>query len=170
MSDVKRMSAREKDALLYLAVADDAIGKATGELKGRMKMIRFGSRDLAMIRKRIAWIHEAVMNTMPTEQHQGYLRTLHDTEYMIGSRGPVRRNKAKINQEWGMWVSYHCMNVIMSGCRDKCLTCALDTEGQRRCPLRKAFDELFNDAPDKAGGECPYQEALVFGEMEEIDP
>lgn len=163
MADTKRMSAQERDGVMRLAVADDAIGLACEDLGERLRGIKYGKRDLGLIRAKIRKIHESVMQTMPEEQHRSYIRTLAMTTYQLGVRGPAGGGKRV--DGYGLALEFWVVGALVDACKEKCLVCGLDTEGQRKCELRKALDVIGNDIEDKAGGGCPYQDVIALGEI-----
>ena len=158
MSERKRMTAAERDVMMNLSVADQIVTNAIRDMPpARMRMIRWMKRDLRMIEVKLSKILCAVMDTMPAEQIRTYSNTLRDCSFTTGVKCYARNsNEGRRKDEYGMYLSFNELEALFKGCRDRCMMCGLDTEGIRRCELRKALDAIPNDAPDSDGTDCPY--------------
>lgn len=98
MSETKRMTASEREALMRLNVAFEIMALDVMEpLAERMKMIPGARRDLAMMSKRITRIIEAVPGTIPDNQLKTYLNNLKMVSYTIGVRNPGKLQRDERN-------------------------------------------------------------------------
>ncbi len=155
MSEIKRMSGAEREILGTLGVADQIVTNAVRDLREeRYKLVPNLKRDLRLCQTALDRLLLAFVESVPKEQRLAYVRTLRDTSYTTGVRCRARYGNARLDDEYGMYLTFSQINGLMNAAREKCMLCGLDTEGQRRCPLRKVLDEIPNDAPDSDG--CPY--------------
>lgn len=153
----KRMTSSERDVLMHLSVANQILTNAVRDMPpARMRMVRFMKRDLRMIEVRLDKILSQIMDTLPTEQIRQYARALQDSSYTVGVKCGARNNIGTRKDEFGMYLTYAQLETLFDACKEKCMMCGLDTEGIRRCALRKVLDEIPNDAPDSDGTDCPY--------------
>lgn len=155
--DRKRMTATERDVLMHLSVADQILTNAVREMPpARMAMVRYMKRDLRMIEVRLEKILRQIVDTLPPEQIRTYARALQDSSYTVGVKCGARNNIGARKDEYGLYLTFAQLETLFDACKDKCHYCGLDTEGIRRCALRKVLDEIPNDAPDSDGTDCPY--------------
>lgn len=153
----KRLTGSEREALVQINVALDVLMKARGELKARVNTIPGGNRDIGLVIAKLTKMLGYFAATVPKEQLKTYLNNLKMASITIGVMNPA--TSARDEDHYGMWLPYKTINELFKGCHDKCLMCTLDTEGQRRCALRKALDSIPNDLAQNEGN-CPY-----YGEM-----
>lgn len=154
----KRLTGSEREALVNMSVALDVLMKAQPDLKARAKMVNGGNRDIAMVIAKLTKLMERFYDTITAEQLRTYYNNLKMASITVGVKNPATLGKRK-SDDYGMWLSYEAINQLFEGCHDKCLMCGLDTEGQRRCSLRKALDSIPNDLAQNEG-ECPYYEVI----------
>lgn len=161
MSEVKRLTAGERYQLMALGVANQILANACGEAEQRVRMVPGGWRDLRMIRTVLDRLLDRIMDTMPKEQVRAYAHSLHDASYTVGVRCRAVDNETLRQQEHAIYLSLYALNALGDAAREKCMMCGLDQHGQAKCPLRKAFDEMPNNAPDRSGGGgCPYYSVI----------
>lgn len=156
--ETKRLTATEKEALVRMNVALEVLTKEPQYLRERAALIPGAKRDLAMIAKRIEGLMEQFALTIPQEQARTYLNALGMASYVIGVRRPG--DHGRDDKNYGMWLPNEVINALVDGCHDHCLMCSADTEGRKRCHLRKMLDTLPNDGPDRGDGDCPYYELM----------
>lgn len=153
----KRMSATERDALMSIGVASQIITNALRDLREeRYKLVPNMKRDLRMIEKVIERVVLRFMDSIPMAQRRTYVNSLRDGSYTVGVKCRAHNNEAQRQDEYGLYLTFAQINELLHAAREKCKFCDLDTEGIRRCPLRKTLDEIPNDAPDGDGNDCPY--------------
>ena len=155
----KRLTASEREALTRLSVACDIIDKTKAELDKRRKMIPYGSRDTEMVKKVLEKLLANYIKTIPIEQLPSYVNNMRMVSYVVGVKRPGVIG-GRDEENFGMWLPYETLNILFDGCHDKCITCMEDTEGQKRCRLRKALDSIPNDVEDKGDGSCPYYSVI----------
>lgn len=159
MSETRRMTASEREALMRLNVAFEIMALDVLEpLAERMKMIPGARRDLAMMSKRITKIIEAVPGTIPDNQLKTYLNNLKMVSYTIGVKHPGKLERDEKN--YGIWLPFETLTALLAGCHDHCLMCHEDKAQRRACELRKALDAIPNDTIDREDGDCPYYTLL----------
>ena len=160
MSETRRMTASEREALMRLNVAFEIMALDVMEpLAERLKMIPGARRDLAMMSKRITKIIEAVPQTIPDHQLKTYLNNLRLVTYTIGVKNPGKLIK-RDEKNYGMWLSFETLAALLDGCHDHCLMCHEDRAQRRACELRKALDMIPNNTNDREDGDCPYYTVL----------
>lgn len=148
----KRLYSGERDAMNELAVIVKLVPEITEELGERIGMVKYGKRNLGMLKYTVNALVEGIVKTIPSKQLEAVTRNLADSALTIGVRAV---NKQGHNDEWGLWVSNDNMEVITNAAQSKCLTCDLKDGRERECPLRKALDEIGTDVNHEAKG-CGY--------------
>ena len=154
MSDTIRLTASDRESLMRLNVAYEILLTEGAHLERRLRMIDGGMRDWGLLKKKINQLMEYMTATIPEDQMMTYLRSMQMTSYTIG----IKRPGATIRNEkdFGMWLSYAVINRLLDGCHDHCMMCSEDKAKRRACELRKALDEIPNDAPERDDDDCPY--------------
>ena len=156
-----RMTATEREALIRVNLGLTFLLDDVKPLENRTRMIKRGGWLLATARGCLQkYIHEA-LKTVSLDQLKTLNRTIRETTYSVGVRCPATQNRdiEKI-RDFGIVVSYESMHVLLDACKEKCHLCGYDTEGQRRCPLRKALDSIPNDQIREGQDECPYYQII----------
>ena len=153
---VKRLTAPERYYMMSLGVANQIISNACKDAEQRVRMVPNGWRDLKMLRAVLDKLLNKIMDTMPAEQVRAYAHSLHDASFTVGVKCRAVDNETLRQQEHAMYLSLYALNALGDAAREHCMMCNLDPHGQAKCPLRKAFDELPNNAPDLESGGCPY--------------
>ena len=155
--DRKRMTATERDAMMYLAIGCDIVESAKKKLSDR-------TRGISRARSRLGianWAMESLLNdymaTMPTEQLITFRNNMKMCTYVIGVKSPTGSRRDEKN--YGMWISFDTLNKILAGCHDHCLMCDKNKAERNACELKKALDEIPNDTEEKEG-DCSYYGVL----------
>lgn len=151
------LSASEKNSLIRLNVAYEILASDSKSLDKRIGRVKYGRRDIAMIRSKIHSIMRQINDTIPDDQMPTYVRALEMAEFVVGAKRP---GGSRDDRTWGMWISYSELNALLDGCHDHCMMCSMDLAQRRACGLRKAMDVIPNDAPVKDDGDCPYYTLL----------
>lgn len=159
MSDVKRMTASEREALTRINLGLSFLLVETAALEKRTAMIPNGKFWLGAARSALTKYTQAVYDTIPNEQLLTIRRSIMETGYTVGVLCGARANVNR-TKEMGLVVPFDVITTLVNGCNDHCLTCALDTEGQKRCQLRKALDAIPNDTVDRDDGGCQYRNMI----------
>lgn len=149
----KRLYASEREAILRLELAMQFLGIGKRDLAGRLEMVERGKCDAGMLQNRLQALLLRIYRTVPTNQLENLKHSLHSMQYVIGV-GPGGRQH---NAEYGFWLSFDQINTILAALKDHCLMCNLDLEGQRKCKLAGALDDMGNDLHDLPGGGCKYR-------------
>lgn len=149
-----RLTATERDALVRMFIALDILTEQKEALKARAGTVPGARRDLAMIAAKAAKLIDAFTKTVPPEQVTTFVNSLKLAGYTIGVKAPGKATRDDKN--YGTWISYEALGVLLEGCKDHCFTCGLDLTGRRACRLRKTLDAIPNDTKDRPDGECPY--------------
>lgn len=161
MPDEKRirMTASERESLTRINLGLSFLLTEPQNLERRTRMIKKGKFWLGAARKALEKYTESAYLTVPPEQLLTIRRSIMETGYYVGVKcgATVNVNRTK---EMGLVLPFDVITTLVNGCNDHCLTCALDTEGQRRCKLRKALDAIPNDNPDRDDGGCPYRNMI----------
>ena len=149
----KRLTASEREALVRLSVALEILIGEPKHLTARAALVPGAKRDMAMMASRIRKLMEGFTATIPPEQLLIYRRALQMASYTVGVRRP---GEPRDEKDYGIWLPWEVMNVLLQGCHDHCMMCDLDKGQRRACPLKKALDTIPNDQPDRSDGDCPY--------------
>lgn len=145
----RRIRGSEAESFKQLHVASDILDGLRRDLNERAGMVKWGRRDLAAASTLLNKVFEAMLETVPLSQLETMSRNLKSACFWTGTRRPgERENKT----DFGMWVSWDTINGLIEASRDRCLTCALNPQEQRKCPLAKALDELPVEKDETARG------------------
>ncbi|MBQ3424413.1 MAG: hypothetical protein IJH38_04355 [Clostridia bacterium] len=158
MSQTKRLTASEREALLRMNMAADILMRDIHELDQRAKLVPYARRDLAMLAAVAKRLLTGFRDTIPEEQLRTYLNALSAASYVVGIKRPGAPTRNE--KDYGMWLPYEVLNALLAGCHDHCMMCDLDKAGRRACPLKKALDIIPNDSEDRPDGDCPYYTLL----------
>ena len=149
-----RLTASEREAMMRLQVAVDILLSAPEMLARRIKLVKYGKRDCAMMAAVTKRLVGQLLETIPPDQLTSMVRNIETASYLVGVKtpGPLTRD------EWnyGTWVSYNALTTLVNGCHEACQLCALDAQARRSCKLRKALDSIPNELADRETGDCPY--------------
>lgn len=152
----RRLTADERYQMMSLGVAGQILANAVKRAEKRVRMVPGGWRDLKLVEAKLKTLLEKIMDTMPTEQIRAYAHSLHDADFTVGVRCRAVNNEALRESEHAMYVSLSSLSALGDAAQEKCMMCGLDKAGQAKCPLRKALDELPNNAGERFDGGCPY--------------
>lgn len=157
MSERKRMTATERETLGALSVASQIMSNAVRDLNGeRCKLVKNMRRDLRLCEVTLDRLLQRIVYSIPPEQQRSYAHTLMDTSYTVGAKCRARNGSRASDDEYGMYLTFHQINELLTAAREKCMMCDMTKETIARCTLRKAFDEIPTDAPASDGTDCPY--------------
>ena len=154
-----RLRASERVAAMRLAICRAILKRGIGDLDKRAATIPGCKRDLALCTKLIDKNLVAIKDTLPAEQGDLFEQSLAGVTYELMTRCPATsHNDKKWAEENGMWLPFNVINALFDGAREKCMMCSYDTEGQRRCALRKALNVIPHDIEHSGEdeGKCPY--------------
>ena len=154
MAETKRLTASERESLLRLNVAVDILAKEPEKIAVRARMIPYARRDLAMMRAKITKLLRQFLDTIPEQQKWSYVRSLDTASYVVGAKRPAGDIQDRKN--YGTWISFADLNMLLAGCHDHCLMCPSDKAQRRACKLRKVLETVPNDTEDREDGDCPY--------------
>lgn len=142
MAERKRLNAHERDALLGLKVAqlilldDESMFKP---LESRLGIIPYGKRDLGLAKSAVNRLVSNLFNSVPQVQYDTMKRHMASSGYEIGVKRPGSQTK---DNDYGMWLSWNQLKVLLSSTTDKCLVCTADTQQQACCSLAKCLDSM----------------------------
>lgn len=145
----KRLNASEQDGIHNLFGVMHLLQGA--QLDKRLSGIRYGKRDLGMLRAKTAALAAAILDTVPTQQLVQIYKNLDGLCVSVG----VKNVTGYRYSEYGRWISDAALLKIGELCREHCMMCTLDTGQQHKCEFRRAMDELPVDLPEHSTG-CPY--------------
>lgn len=149
----KRLTHDEYDALIGLETVHAVLksAKTWPALKDRLSKIKYGARDSAMITNGLGRIVKALYNDVPYEQLKTLSNNLHMSELHVG----VKTTNKYSQKDYGMILSWEQLDELGRAAMEKCITCSLDSQQQRQCPLAKVLDQLPVHKDDSAKG-CGY--------------
>lgn len=159
MEDRKRVTASEREALMRINLAMSFLMDEPVHLKNRSKMVKNGAFLLGSARSALERYMDGAYRTIPAEQLMTIRRSIMETAYRVGIKCSATAN-ANRDKEWGVVVPNETINLLFDACSDHCLMCGLDTEGQKKCKLRKALDAIPNDSVDEPDGACQYRKMI----------
>lgn len=153
MVEKRRLTHDEYDAYVSLKGAQAVLRSPVvlPRLRGRIKGIKYGPRDEALVVRTLDRLLDAMWDTIPDKQADTLDRNLEMSELYVGVRTTRKFDKS----EYGMVLSWNQINLLRDAAREKCLTCSRDITDQRRCPLKKLLDELPGERDENARG-CGY--------------
>lgn len=154
MAETKRLTASERDALLRMNVAAEILIEDIRELDARAALVPFARRDMAMLAAVARRLLKGFGATIPEGQIRTYWNALNMTSYVVGIKKPGAMTGDEKN--FGLWVPFEALNLMMAACHDHCLMCPGDKGQRRACPLRRALDMIPNDTEEREDGDCPY--------------
>lgn len=152
--DKKRLNAAEQIALYNIEAAIRALELAKPLAQQRMgmkgaKAMFFGAEGSL---KRLL---EMIKGTMPDEQRTAFAMNARTLKYWFKIAPPMRRF-----DDDGCWISLEGVDAILDAAREKCLVCTLDVQGQRKCPLAKAMNQVPVRGMDEHSHGCGYHSGL----------
>lgn len=113
------------------------------ELDPRFRQGKNGARDLGLLRATLDRLVEQLLDTVPLEELVSVRANAKALRCTVGVR-PVRDSQL---QEYGRFVSYEQLDVLIKACDDHCLMCSLEPHEVRSCALRKAIGAIGGYAP-----------------------
>lgn len=157
MYDANRLKASEREAMMRMALAEDFLLKNKRDLDSRLMRIHRGHNLISVICGMIRKLNLLLYGTIPEDQMKSFTRNIQSLTYCIGVQRPQGNDRSG---DFGLWLSFDTINVLLDALKDHCLMCNLDTVEQRKCPLAKALDEVGNNIDDKHTGFCRYKGVL----------
>lgn len=153
VAEKQRLTHDEYDAFVSLKGAQAVLRSPTvlPRLKDRLKGIKYGSRDAALVVRTLDRLVDALQDTVPDKQSDTLERNLAQSELYVGVRTTRKFDKS----DYGMVLSWDQLNALREAAREKCVMCTLDTQEQRKCPLAKLLDALPGERNENARG-CGY--------------
>ena len=151
--DRKKLTSEEYDAMLALEAAH-AVLKSKGTwpaLEQRVKAVKYGKRDQALINNALRRLMTAMYNDVPFEQ----LKTLSNNLKLSELRVGVKTVQKHSQRDYGIILSWEQYNTLGAAAMEKCVVCTLNPQEQRKCPLKKVLDELPERKNNNSNG-CGY--------------
>ena len=151
--DRKRLSHEEYDALIGLE-AVHAVLKSKNTwpvLEERVKRIKYGPRDRGLLNNALGRLIKALYSDVPYEQLMSLSNNLRMSELHVG----VKTTRKHSQTDYGMILSWEQYNTLGKAAMEKCVTCELNPQEQRQCPLAKILDELPGRKYENTNG-CGY--------------
>lgn len=159
MSDRIEYTSREREALIKLVGSIELLVRIGDDLARPIGMIKYGKRDFKMLHTVSAKLFDELLRVMDQKQLLKLRKNLAGLTVRTGIR-----NVTDPSDQEGRWISYEVMSELVSGCKDKCLTCSGMGKEYYDCKLRKAFDELptgLHNIESDAKGRCPYTMLMI---------
>ena len=139
MGEIRRIRGTEAEAFKRMHVASDILDGLRRDLHERAGLVKWGRRDLAAASALLNRVFAAMLETVPLPQLETMSRNLRSACFWVGVKLPGEREN---KDEFGMTLSWDAINNLIEAGREKCLTCALNPQEQRQCPLAKALDTM----------------------------
>ena len=149
---VLRIRGSEAEAFKRLHVASDILEGLRRDMHERAGLVKWGRRDLAAASTLLNKVFAAMLETVPLPQLETMYRNMKASCFWTGVRRP---GEGSNKSDFGMWLEWDTINGLIEAGREKCLTCALEPDKQRQCPLAKALDTMPADKDETATG-CGY--------------
>lgn len=151
----KRINYAEYDALIALEAVHAALmsPKTFPALQDRLRGFKYGARDAGAIKSALRRLLNGLYAGVPYEQLSTLSHNIKMSAMHIGVQIKGRRDTDQNN--YGMILSWEQLDELGRAAMEKCITCSLDTQQQRQCPLAKVLDQLPAHKDDSAKG-CGY--------------
>lgn len=137
-----RVRGAESEGFKRLHVASDILGEAITTFHDRSGLIQYGRRDLALASKLVDRVFVRMLETVPQEQGPTLIHNSDNATYSIGVR---RYDRIRNDKDFGTWISWETLGILLDSVKEKCLLCDLNPQEQRQCPVAKALDTLAVD-------------------------
>lgn len=145
----RRIRGTESEGFKKLHVAADILDGLKVTLHERLGMVQYGRRDMALAAAMANRAFTGMLGTVPLSQLQTMQRNVRHAVYAVGTKRPGGiTNEA----DWGIWVSWDTLNMLIESAKEKCLVCDLPVDKQRQCPLAKALETLPAEKDENAPG------------------
>lgn len=147
-----RLTHNERTQLLRFGVALDILCEPWADK--RFAMLKYGKRDLGMLRKKAAtMLADVLEQTVPYEQ----VRQLHQHLKHAGVEIGVKRTASvQHDREYGQFLSNLALQSLTEAAAEKCRLCMLDKHKAKMCELRAALDEMWIKGVEGTENDCPY--------------
>lgn len=148
----KRLTSLERSQLLRFGVALDILCEPHADQ--RFAMLKYGKRDLGMLRKKAAALLADVLDqTVPVDQ----IRQLRQNMRYAGVEIGVKRTaQVQHDREYGGFLSNVAMQALATASVEKCRLCMLNKHEAKKCDLRAALDEMWIQGVEGTENDCPY--------------
>ena len=148
----KRLTSLERSQLLRFGVALDILCEPHADQ--RFAMLKYGKRDLGMLRKKAATLLADVLEqTVPYEQ----VRQLHQNmKYASLQIGVAKQSALQHDRSYGGFLTNAAMSALAAATVEKCRLCMLDKHQAKRCELRAALNEMWIAGVEGTENDCPY--------------
>lgn len=151
----KRMTASEREAFVTLAgIKHYFISGDLDVLFERAGLYEHCRRDLALIKSLICKTFFELLSTVPREQVDSLCRTVDMSTIQIGVK-MVSNYQRKLNDGFGLVVSYTELNTLIQNAQQQCMLCERDKCSENKCELKRTFDNIGCDADHSRG--CEYR-------------
>lgn len=155
---VKRMYATERDAFLQMRMASDMLNHLNVEFKDRYALA--GVTDTMLhVSMEVSDAMARVYFSAPEEQRDTLDNNAANVTYAVGVKTPGAVGVRSGDSNWGVYVSYGDMHVIIDALKDHCLVCTGSAQEQSACALRKVYDKIGVNAEHR-DGECGFRELI----------
>ena len=147
----KRLNSLERSQLLRFGVALDLLCEPYADQ--RFAALKYGKRDLGMIRKKAATLLEDVLETVPIEQNRQLAQHM---KYATVTIGVAKMSAHQHDHTYGGFLTNSAMQALANACVEKCRLCMLDKHSAKKCELRAALDEMWIVGVEGTENDCPY--------------
>ena len=149
------MTASEREAFVTLAgIKHYFISGDLDVLFERAGLYEHCRRDLALIKSLICKTFFELLSTVPREQVDSLCRTVDMSTIQIGVK-MVSNYQRKLNDGFGLVVSYTELNTLIQNAQQQCMLCERDKCSENKCELKRTFDNIGCDADHSRG--CEYR-------------
>ena len=159
MDDRIQYTSKEREALIKLVGSIELLTRIGDDLARPISMIKYGQRDFKMLHTVSTKLFDELLQVMDKNQLLKLRKNLAGLTVRTGIR-----NVADPSDAEGRWISYETMSELVSGCKDRCLTCSGMGKEYYDCKLRKAFDDLptgLHNIESESKGRCPYTMLMI---------
>ena len=153
--DRKRINHDEYDALVALECVHAALTspKTFPVLEDRLRGVKYGARDAGTIKSALGRLLNGLYAGVPYEQLNTLSHNIKMSAMHIGVHLKGRRDADQ--QDYGMILSWEQLGELGRAAMEKCVTCSLDPQQQRQCPLARVLDQLPGSKNERSNG-CGY--------------
>lgn len=147
----KRLTSLERSQLLRFGVAIDLLHEPYAD--HRFAVLKYGMRDLGMVRKKTERLLADVLETVPIDQVRQLRQHMRYGKVTIGV---AKTDQALHDRTYGSFITNAAQQALVYASVEKCRLCMLDKHAAKKCDLRAALNELYIAGVEGTENDCPY--------------
>lgn len=145
------MTSVERAQILRYGVAWNILCEKNAER--RIEALKYGKRDMSMIRKKLGQMLEEMLHNAPDDQEKQLRQHLRYGSLTIGV---AKTDKALHDRTYGSFITIAAQQALVEASVEKCRLCMLDKHAAKKCDLRAALNEQYIQGVTGTENDCPY--------------